>query len=38
MYGQQTVTVILPTYNEKDSIRQVIQEFERHRHQLTRFS
>src|SRR5881227_2192716 len=28
MYKQSKVTVILPTYNEKDSIRQVIQEFE----------
>ena len=28
MYKQSRVTVILPTYNEKDSIRQVIQEFE----------
>ncbi|MEY2498821.1 MAG: hypothetical protein QOD12_2377 [Verrucomicrobiota bacterium] len=28
MYKQSKVTVILPTYNERDSIRQVIQEFE----------
>jgi glycosyltransferase involved in cell wall biosynthesis len=28
MYKQSKVTVILPTYNEKDSIRQVIKEFE----------
>jgi glycosyltransferase involved in cell wall biosynthesis len=28
MYREQRVSVILPTYNEKDSIRRVIQEFE----------
>ena len=28
MYKQSKVTVILPTYNERDSIRQVIQDFE----------
>lgn len=28
MYRNQTVSVILPTYNEKDSIRKVIKEFE----------
>ena len=29
MHGPYTVSVILPTYNEKDSIRRVIREFER---------
>ncbi len=28
MYKQSKVTVILPTYNERDSIRQVINDFE----------
>ena len=28
MYKQSKVTVILPTYNERDSIRQVIQDFD----------
>jgi glycosyltransferase involved in cell wall biosynthesis len=29
VFREQTVTVVLPTYNEKDSIRRVIQDFER---------
>ena len=29
MHGPHTVSVVLPTYNEKDSIRRVIREFER---------
>ena len=29
MYQHKTVTVVLPTYNEADSIRRVIQEFEK---------